>query len=170
MTDPASPAPVLQGAIERAILAALRDVGSAPAARFVGHLGDELLAIARAGVSYGAEMIRAGPYWEIFIGRYGADHDGTVTALVGGLWAVECELHGTTEREYQEKFNKLIVARVEQRLFVMPVGTSALSRLQTQVNVANVPVWIAEVTPLDDWRDSPDFSPRVKLRYFTPRR
>jgi hypothetical protein len=176
--------------IERSIRDAIEGVAAAPHARltedsarsklFLTKLGGQLEAAAAAASHGLAHLVRAfyldksglggGPnkefLWDIFVGRYGTDEERSREVLTHGIWAVESELH----RGYQVDFNKLVVANVEHRLFVLPSGRRQLSALQSQSEVANVACWFAEVSPLADWRTGPDFMPVVKLKHTAARR
>lgn len=147
---------------------------SARSKRFVARLGEALHQAARKAFPYEPDPVRShyldksGPggaedpgfLWDIFVGQYGSDETGTASALLRGLWAVECEL----ERSVQRDSNKLIVAHVEHRLFIVPAGTRQASSLQSQCRVAKVSCWVAEVDPLDKWSAEEGYTPWVKVQ------
>lgn len=177
----------LRETIAAAITAAVADVAATPhtlpsdasarSKRFVTRLGAALDAATRKGFPYEPNPVQshyldkagmggaATPefLWDIFVGQYGSDETGAAHALIRGHWAVESEL----DRDFQKDFNKLVVAHVDHRLFILPTGTRQVSGLQSQCRVAKVSCWIAEVDPLDKWSSGADCVPWVKVQFIS---
>ena len=152
-------------------------LASAQSKRFVACLGEALHQASRKAFQNEPNPIRShyldksglggaqGPefLWDIFIGQYDAAKSGKTSRLLRGIWAVESELH----RAFHRDFDKLMVAHVEHRLFILPTGTRAVNHLLSQCHDAKVSCWIAEVDPLVKWRAEEDFMPWMKLQFVT---
>lgn len=105
--------------------------------------------------------------WDIFIAMTDGNGDGTAR-IRKGVWAVESELSNSI-RGLQRDFNKLVVARVENRLFVMPKLSNKgklcqlLDGFRAQCADQERWIWIALVPPLKNWLELGQSSATVRV-------